>query len=220
MAIPVEMKKEIYERDGHCCQRCGTKEHPYNLHPHHIKPEADGGGTEPENLITLCEDCHERLHRYNEFMSDIPDRGLTGFTLPEACLNDYVSDLDCHLDEDGICIPVHIREALYVVISVEGKEMSQAVNCWRVDLQPHQDDTFGICGCPSEKVCRHLVEAHLIDPWEISKHEDWNTHAVDPGMGTCWAPLCISDFLDEVPRYPELPFESRLTKIAEPFLLP
>jgi hypothetical protein len=169
----------------------------------------------------MCEDCHERLHRYNEEMSgEVPDRGLTAFTLRNVSLNDYVSDLDEHLNESGICIPIHIREALYAVISVEGEEMSQAVNYWRVDLQPEQKDTFGVCDCPSDDVCRHLVETHLVDPWEISEDEDWNAHAVDPGMGSCWAPLCISDFLKEVPRHPEIPFESRLTKIAEPFLLP
>lgn len=150
----------------------------------------------------------------------MPDRGLMAFTLRNASLNDYVSDLDEHLYESGICIPVHIREALYAVISVEGEEMSQTVNCWRVDLQPDQEDAFGVCGCPSSDVCRHLVEVHLVNPWEISEDEDWTAHAVDPGMGTCWAPLCISDFLEEVPRHPELPFESRLIKIAEPFLLP
>lgn len=31
-------------------------------------------------------------------------------------------------------------------------------------------------------------------------------------MGTCWAPLYISDFIEEVPRHPEIPFESRLIK--------
>lgn len=125
----------------------------------------------------------------------MPDRGLTAFTLRNASLNNSVSDLDEHLNESGICIPVHIREALYAVISVEGEEMSQTVNCWRVDLQPEQEDTFGVCGYPSSDVCRHLVEAQLVDPWEISEDEDWNAHAVDPDMGTCWAPLCIPTFL-------------------------
>jgi hypothetical protein len=220
MAVPVKIKKEIYERDNHCCQRCGTKEHPYNLHAHHITPKAADGGATPENLITLCEACHERLHRYNEPMSDVPDRGLTAFTLPNASLNDYVASLDEYLDENGICVPVHIREALYVVISLKGEEMSQAVNCWRVDLQPDQDDTFGICDCPLDEVCRHLVEAHLIDPWVISDSQEWKSHAVDPRKGCCWAPLCITDFIDEVPRYPRVPFEPRLTNIAEPIQLP
>ncbi|WP_226023655.1 HNH endonuclease [Halomicrobium salinisoli] len=220
MAVPVKIKKEIYERDNHCCQRCGTKEHPYNLHAHHITPKAADGEARSENLVTLCEVCHERLHRYNESMSDVPDRGLTAFTLPNASLNDYVASLDEHLDGNGICIPVHIREALYVVISLKGKEMSQTVNCWRVDLQPDQDDTFGICDCPLDEVCRHLVEAHLIDPWVISDSQEWKAHAVDLGEGSCWAPLCITDFIDEVPRYPKVPFESRLTNIAEPIQLP
>jgi hypothetical protein len=216
MTVPAEKKKEIYERDDHCCQRCGSEEHPYNLQTHHITPKAAGGGDDTENLVTLCETCHERLHRYNTLMSDVPDRGLTAFTLPSTLLNDYVSSLDEHLDTGGICVPVHIREALYLVISLEGKEMAQAVNCWRVDLQPNRDHTFGICDCPSHDVCRHLVETHLIDPWSISEHQEWKAHAVDPSRGNCWAPLCLTDFLNKVPRYPKVPFESRLTEIAEP----
>ena len=30
---------------------------------HHIVPVAQGGGDEPENLVTLCKDCHKRRHR-------------------------------------------------------------------------------------------------------------------------------------------------------------
>lgn len=32
------------------------------LNVHHIKPVSEGGGDEPENLITLCKDCHKEVH--------------------------------------------------------------------------------------------------------------------------------------------------------------
>lgn len=32
------------------------------LNVHHIKPVSEGGGGEPENLITLCKDCHKEVH--------------------------------------------------------------------------------------------------------------------------------------------------------------
>ncbi|WP_459890020.1 HNH endonuclease [Halostagnicola bangensis] len=139
------MQKEVFDRDEYRCQRCGTKNTPSNLNVHHIQPVKDGGETEPENLVTLCEDCHERSHRYNEEMlEEMPDRSIAAFTFRNASLNDYVSDLDKHLNESEICIPVHIREPLYAVISVEGEEMSQAVNCWHVDLQPEQRRRSGM----------------------------------------------------------------------------
>lgn len=33
------------------------------LNVHHIKPVSQGGGDEPENLITLCVECHKEIHR-------------------------------------------------------------------------------------------------------------------------------------------------------------
>ena len=54
--IPPELKKEIIERDQHCvvCQRAK------NLKVHHKIPY---GESTTENLITLCEYCHEYVHK-------------------------------------------------------------------------------------------------------------------------------------------------------------
>lgn len=55
-------RKSVYERDKYTCQRCGSK--GGRLNAHHIKPYA----THPsrrydlENGITLCEQCHRRVH--------------------------------------------------------------------------------------------------------------------------------------------------------------
>lgn len=35
-----------------------------NLHTHHIQAKVDGGGDEPENLISLCETCHKEWHSF------------------------------------------------------------------------------------------------------------------------------------------------------------
>lgn len=57
-------KKEVNERDGHTCQRCGkTKLLGRDEHTHHIKPWDD----HPElrfqvsNGLTVCKKCHEIL---------------------------------------------------------------------------------------------------------------------------------------------------------------
>lgn len=62
-------------RDKFTCQDCGTFHAMINeygmavpiddgqLEVHHIVPVAQGGGDEPENLVTLCKDCHKRRHR-------------------------------------------------------------------------------------------------------------------------------------------------------------
>ena len=55
-------KAEIMARDKYTCQCCGCKEKTLNVHhlkylPHHRPWEYDN-----EDLITLCEDCHQMEH--------------------------------------------------------------------------------------------------------------------------------------------------------------
>lgn len=64
----------ILYRDNFTCQNCGefnAFKNEYgvylpidngNLNVHHIKPVSQGGGDEPENLITLCVKCHKDIH--------------------------------------------------------------------------------------------------------------------------------------------------------------
>jgi hypothetical protein len=56
-----ERRKLTLERDNHECQDCGID---LNLHVHHIKPVKDYPEliNSIDNCITLCADCHRRLH--------------------------------------------------------------------------------------------------------------------------------------------------------------
>ena len=53
-------RSAILHRDNYTCQCCGKKN--CRLEVHHIKFKSDGGTNDEENLITLCEDCHKRVH--------------------------------------------------------------------------------------------------------------------------------------------------------------
>ena len=55
------VKAFILDRDGFTCQHCKTKKG--KLHVHHIIFRSNGGTDSPENLITLCEGCHDKLHK-------------------------------------------------------------------------------------------------------------------------------------------------------------
>ncbi|MDA8140746.1 MAG: HNH endonuclease [Desulfobacteraceae bacterium] len=48
-------------RDGHTCQHCKGKSKDPILNVHHIESRQTGGDR-PENLITLCETCHDLHH--------------------------------------------------------------------------------------------------------------------------------------------------------------
>lgn len=55
----------VRERDGYYCRNCGAGGGPNGnaeLHVDHQIPRSVGGGNEPENLRTLCRDCHEARH--------------------------------------------------------------------------------------------------------------------------------------------------------------
>ena len=59
------VREYVLARDGHVCQWChGTSKDPiFNVH--HIESRKTGGES-PDNLITLCQTCHESLHRTHQ----------------------------------------------------------------------------------------------------------------------------------------------------------
>ena len=56
-----ELHRQVLERDGWRCQICGSMQH---LQVHHLTLRSQSGSDEEQNLITLCADCHERMHRH------------------------------------------------------------------------------------------------------------------------------------------------------------
>ncbi|KAF1076418.1 HNH endonuclease [Methanogenium sp. MK-MG] len=52
-----QLRQVILARDEHRCRLCGAEEY---LHIHHR--DGDRTNDAPENLITLCERCHSRVH--------------------------------------------------------------------------------------------------------------------------------------------------------------
>ena len=53
------LQAEVLDRDDHACQSCWRhSEAP----PHHIIFKSEGGRDEADNMITLCETCHYKIH--------------------------------------------------------------------------------------------------------------------------------------------------------------
>ena len=55
-----ELHRKVLKRDSWRCQFCSSMQ---NLQVHHLKFRSQLGGDEEQNLITLCADCHEQVHR-------------------------------------------------------------------------------------------------------------------------------------------------------------
>lgn len=56
------VREYVLFRDNHTCQCCKGKSKDKILNVHHIESRKTGGNA-PDNLITLCETCHEGYHK-------------------------------------------------------------------------------------------------------------------------------------------------------------
>jgi 5-methylcytosine-specific restriction endonuclease McrA len=56
-AIPRDVRRTVFERDGGRCVECGSN---FDLQYDHILPVARGGATTVQNLQLLCADCNRR----------------------------------------------------------------------------------------------------------------------------------------------------------------
>lgn len=53
-------QKKGKERDLYTCQVCGSKE---QVEGHHILDYQYGGAADIDNIVTLCRNCHKKVHK-------------------------------------------------------------------------------------------------------------------------------------------------------------
>lgn len=60
------ISKKVHEKYAFTCQKCGVKNH--KLHAHHIIPVStdESKAYQFDNLITVCQPCHAKIHYSNE----------------------------------------------------------------------------------------------------------------------------------------------------------
>jgi hypothetical protein len=67
--IPDDVRREVLRRDGYRCLECDWSHQEWNpsdprhLELHHIRHHVKGGENLKENLTTLCNVCHDKVHR-------------------------------------------------------------------------------------------------------------------------------------------------------------
>ncbi len=59
------VREYVLARDRHVCQWCQGKSKDNILTVHHIESRKTGGDS-PENLVTLCQTCHDLIHRTHQ----------------------------------------------------------------------------------------------------------------------------------------------------------
>jgi len=68
-------RQRVFQRDDNRCQRCDITVTPRDekgadFQLHHIIPFAAGGPNHPDNLVTLCNDCHTLAHKQMKTIVD------------------------------------------------------------------------------------------------------------------------------------------------------
>jgi len=56
--MSTKLRFEVFKRDGFICQYCGGHPPAVILHVDHIRPVAEGGTNDIDNLVTSCEPCN------------------------------------------------------------------------------------------------------------------------------------------------------------------
>ena len=74
------VREYVLFRDGHKCRCCKGKSKDSKLHVHHIESRKTGGDA-PNNLITLCSECHAKYHRGE---LELPKTARRGTSLRDA----------------------------------------------------------------------------------------------------------------------------------------
>ena len=83
--VSMQTRREVYRRDGYRCALCDNDRY---IQIHHVIPRGQGGPKDnPENMITLCSDCHALAHGINLRDVDMNDGMM------EQAIVEYMADL-------------------------------------------------------------------------------------------------------------------------------
>lgn len=58
MTIPLTLRMTVLERDGFTCRFCGRRAPETQLEIDHVRPRAQGGSDDIDNLVACCMDCN------------------------------------------------------------------------------------------------------------------------------------------------------------------
>lgn len=78
-SLSLSVRQQVTERDDYVCQRCQKHVTPMNeegpnFQLHHVVPFSAGGPDHPDNLLTLCSNCHNDAHqRMKRIVDERPD---------------------------------------------------------------------------------------------------------------------------------------------------
>lgn len=141
------VKQYVLHRDGYSCQCCGdhsTDKKKVKLHVHHLESRKTGGNA-PDNLITLCEDCHTGYHagtvaipttkRRRRSTRDAAFMGIMRKTLMERLHNIFPKINICstygyitkYWREKKNIAKTHVSDAFVITKNLDAERMDKAL---------------------------------------------------------------------------------------------
>lgn len=141
------VRQYVLHRDGYTCQCCGahgTDKKKVKLHVHHLESRKTGGNA-PDNLITLCEDCHTGYHvgtvalpttkRRRRSMRDATFMGIMRKTLLERLHNMFPETNICstygyitkYWREKKNITKTHISDAFVIAKNLDAERLEKTL---------------------------------------------------------------------------------------------
>lgn len=132
-----EFRNFCFQRDGYQCRICGNK---INLNAHHVDYSAwriipfNGveieTDTEPHHLVTLCHECHEKVHSIHKEYNAIRNRHVK---MLESRIRETIRR--CYLHQ--------IKELSEMMVSVFGNKVTSPIAKLFIDLPKNVDEPVG-----------------------------------------------------------------------------
>jgi len=161
-------RKVTIKRDNFTCQSCGSVGGPQGdveLHVDHLTPQSAGGSDDPDNLQTLCRDCHMAKHG-----SSGPDRKATEDDLAQSIIQLATQ----------ATVPAFERHRLYLLLddalsgSVSGRDLNTVLTTLirydRIEQMMLQDRCENLS--TGEMITREQTVYYLVttefDPYRLS----------------------------------------------------
>lgn len=116
------IRKSVMERDHFECTLCHTKNSVSKLHVHHIKPfrtfSDRAKANAPENLVTLCPDCHHRIEQNVLIRSGLAGYAAAFHQLAALFIECDPGDLNISAEQD--CADFQGRPAIFFYENTPG----------------------------------------------------------------------------------------------------
>ena len=143
------VRQYVLKRDNYSCRICGCKEAKF--HVHHIETRKTGGNA-PDNLITLCENCHEKLHK-GVINPDVVGKRKLRSTRDAAFMGIMRKTLICRLTDE---LDIPVAETMGYITKATRTEYLQLA-------KTHTSDALAIAQGKHGFDINHLTTVELSD---------------------------------------------------------